>query len=385
MRKIKIIIQAIPFCFGPGAQTLAIGNQLRSILKDNLKLIALGTGTTYEFLKKSKTFDEIIEYSSERNMPKKIKSLLLSADKIICVGDFEFIDLVNKIGRKVEFVDPLFWMWDKFPSNINLCNRYYAVDFPEVKKKVREYSKKFPENLKPVIVNQICEYSKRKKKKHYDTIVVQFGGVQNPFGINVELIITMVEEISNSIKDIPEIKKVFVRGGSKVMKIVKKRAKVLNKRMEIGSSFHKDFLKELSLCKAVLTVPGMSIVYEAFAGKIPLLFILPLNYSQHRQPLAYKKIFKNFDYISFDKFKGYKTLPKNIPEDKAISEAINMGKRFYNDLKARKKFREEITKFLSKKKYKTMKVRRQKIRIDGAKYIAEDLVRQIRATKKVIN
>ncbi len=177
MKKVTIIIQAIPFCFGPGAQTLAIGNQLRSILGKKLNLIALGTGTTYEFLKKSKTFDKIYEYSSEeKTIPNKIKSLLLSSDKIVCIGDFEFINKVNTLGKGVEFVDPLFWMWNKFPSNINYCNKYYAVDFPGVKKRVKEYIKRFPKSLKPTIVNQICEYSKRKKRKHYDTIIVQFGG-----------------------------------------------------------------------------------------------------------------------------------------------------------------------------------------------------------------
>ena len=39
MGKINIVFQAIPFCFGPGAQTLAIAHQLRSFLGTRLNLI----------------------------------------------------------------------------------------------------------------------------------------------------------------------------------------------------------------------------------------------------------------------------------------------------------------------------------------------------------
>ncbi|MEX0920499.1 MAG: hypothetical protein WDZ69_02880 [Candidatus Pacearchaeota archaeon] len=376
MRKITIVIQAIPFCFGPGAQALAIGNELRSILGKRLNLVVLGTETTYEFLQKSKTFDRIYKYSSERKkIPKKIRKILLSADKIICIGDFDFIDVANTFRRKVEFVDPLFWMWNKFPSNINLCNKYYAVDFPGVKKKVKEYTKKYPGSLKPMIVNQICEYQKRKKNR--ETIIMQFGGIQNPFGVNINLVVAMVEELSNSIKNSPNIRKVLVRGGSKVMETVKNNVKDLDKRIKIGAVHHNEFLRELSSCKALLTVPGMSIVYEAFAGKIPLIFILPLNYSQHRQPLAYQKIFKNFEFISFNDFKGYKTLPEDAPEDEAIKKAIIMGDKFFNDPIARKKFKGRITKFLSKKRHKIMVTRKKKIKIDGAMQIARDITKQI--------
>ncbi|MEK6895121.1 MAG: hypothetical protein AABX48_01230 [Nanoarchaeota archaeon] len=163
------------------------------------------------------------------------------------------------------------------------------------------------------------------------------------------------------------------------MKNVQKRARNLDHRIEIGASYHKDFLKELSSCKSLLTVPGMSIVYEAFAGKIPLMFILPLNYSQHRQLIAYKKIFKSFEYLSWEDFKGYKTLPRKIPEEKAINEAINMGKHFFNDTHARIKFREEVTRFLSKREYKIMTINNlnQKVKIDGAKKIAENLIEEI--------
>ncbi len=170
------------------------------------------------------------------------------------------------------------------------------------------------------------------------------------------------------------------------MKIVRKKARDLDPRIEIGTSYHKDFLKELSSCKALLTVPGMSIVYEAFAGKIPLMFILPLNYTQHRQLIAYKKIFKNFEYVSWENFEGYRTLPEKIPEEMAISEAINMGKCFFSDAKTRIKFRKEIINFLTKQKYEVLTVkkhnnRNQKIKIDGAKEIAEDLVKEILRAK----
>jgi len=385
MDKIKIVIQAIPFCFGPGAQALAIGNELRQRLGKDLELIALGIGTTYEFLKMSGSFNEIYRYSSEKSISKKIKKILTEADKIIGIGDFEFIDQVYDLNRKVDFVDPLFWMWGEFPRNISKCNQYYAVDFPGVRKSVNEYNLEFPKRLKPIIVSQICEYEHKKIQREKGVFLIQFGGVDNPMGINIYTMLAMIEEISKSIKGVPSVKKILVRGGSKIMKIISKKIRRIDPRIEIGTSEHEQLLKELSGCEAVLTIPGMSIVYEAFASKTPLMFILPLNYSQHRQTEAYKKLFQSFSIVSWEDFVGYKTLPKGIPEREAIQKSIEMGKQFYSDNKAREKFKAEVLKFIRNEDKRTLRSKRSKeskaLKINGAQEISKKIINELKSNQ----
>jgi len=318
MKKIQIVFQGIPFCYGPASHILAIANQVRlKLSRTEVDLIGLAEGTVFELLSMSTCLDRVYEFSTKRSsIPNHIKSMLNNADKIISVGDFDFASQVYDTGRKVAFVDPLLWMWDKLPEQIGLCAEYFVVDFDGVRAGLDELRNTFPQGPDPILVNQICEIMPQNSNinSSSNTIILQFGGMLSPFGCNIDLAIAMTEEVIKAISGLQNIAKLLVRGSAQVTSEISRSLAYHDYRIKFGPVPQNVFLEELLTCGTLFTVPGMSIVYEALIAKANTFFLLPLNYSQHRQMAIYSKVIQGGSSIVWEDIPGYSTLPAGMYE-----------------------------------------------------------------------
>ena len=349
--KKKIVLQGIPFCFGPAAHMIAIGNELRKKYTNKVELIALADGTVFELITKTNLFDKIYRFKTKKScINQKIFDLLSSANKIISVGDFEFVRYVVESGLTLSLVDPLLWMWKEVPEEIKNCDLYFAVDFPGVRKRIMSLKTKYDGNTNIKLVDQICSID----EKQYDqlendqSIIVHFGGISNPLGTNIELVTAMIQDILDVLEQMDNINSIKVRGGDKILRKILRNIKIppSKKSIEFGSVNQNVFFNELSKCKAILSVPGMSIVYESFTLNKPILFLLPLNYSQLRQMYLYKIIFKQPSSIQWEDLNNYYSIGNNEEEKKAINELIKMSKKYFKDYEARNDFKILIKNYL---------------------------------------
>lgn len=341
----KIIIQAIPFCFGPASHALVIAHALRRRMRDDVELVVLATGTAWELLNGEKVFNSCYKYSTVEEASTCLSQKFLEdADAVLSVGDFDFIRNIHRGRIKIFMVDALLWMWDTLPQEIRLCSRYFAVDFPGVKQRVESELPNLLAHESIALVNPICEQTgiNMCERTVSGIIVVNFGGMQSPLGHNLALAEAMTSEILNAVNAVrPEIP-VRIRGGGQPIEALDAKFAGALPDLRIGPLQAETFLEELYHGGMLFTVPGLSIVFEAIRFAKSTVFLFPLNYSQHAQVAAYEQMLAGASYILPKDFPGLGMVPEGLPEAEGVARAIEIGKRFCADRRLRTLFRERI-------------------------------------------
>ena len=297
-------------------------------------------------------FDECyyFDFSHWDDCPDTVKEALVKSSAIICVVDFKFSEMLSDIGLEAIFVDPLYWMWDEDPIRIDSCRRYYALDFPGVKQKVAAHSELAPDDAVPVIVEAIRDNSTLEEVTSLteeNVLLVNFGGMQSPLGYNLDLAVSMSRCILEAALSENLYDKVLICGGGSPIQQLKEYLRDIDdERVTVKALPQSEFFVQLASCRTFITVPGLSIVYEALYLSKITLFILPLNYSQHRQSVTYKRILGNAYFISWDDLQGYETLPSGLPEKDGVELSFQQGKKFSLDVSAQLEFKKMLSDFL---------------------------------------
>ena len=292
--------------------------------------------------------------------------------------------IYENFGKKVIFIDPLYWMWDKDPMDVELCNKYYALNFPGVSERVAKTRQRLSDLDILRIVDAVRDnrtLSKVSTTKTKNLLLINFGGMQYPFGSNINLALTMTKIILEVVLSENIYNEIVICGGGEPIRQISESLNQINKKVRVRISPQKpiEFLKLLASCRTLVTVPGMSIVYEALYLSKPTIFILPLNYSQHLQVTIYKKMLKNAAYITWNDLEGYQTLPPGLPEEEGVKLAVELGNKFYLDLHAQARFKDLITEiFTSDTITKGITLSEEfNIGFDGAKQIAMEILNEI--------
>ncbi len=381
----QVLLQAIAFGFGPASQATAIASQLRNYQqgRPGLEIIGLGHSVAFEFLKDSGEFDRVLEWDSRKGkLPGPIRQIVHTAQAVLSVGDFDFALAAQKTGRKVAFVDALYWMWDQDPIDAARCAPYYAVDFPGVAKRIGALYPEWAEKGNPQIINPIClpfQEDRNINDSRDHTVIINFGGLVTPFGVNLNAAKAMTKEILSVLSDQCPGCRVLVTGGSPVIGQLGESALASCLDVRVGPLPAPDFLLELVQSRFIFTVPSISISLEIVATGLPAFFLLPLNYSQHLQQTIFREILHGAGYAAWDDFDGYKSLPQGVPEQEGVAGALDLGERFSKDPAARAQFRDSVVEYVkhcSKDPVRLVKWvdRSPGISMNGAREIATDIV-----------
>ncbi len=338
----EIVIQSVPFCYGPTSIAIAVGRLLKK--QYNCSITAIGKKPSLELLNAEHVmFFQVIEME---NIESHL-DVLSSADLIITICDFDFAEICkNKFSKTpLVFIDPLFWMWTTIPDIIEKCELYLALEFPGVSEIV---SRSYRESL--FMIPQIAEFTctREEEKVEHGKILVNLGGMLSPLGANFLLALAMCEEIIKVVEESKSLISVDIRTSND---IAKKLQKMLpnTSYVNIGSRPNKVFQSELANCEILLTVPGMSIVYESLMAQVPSVFILPLNYSQHLQISHYRKTFPKLSEIRGEIFDSFYELSAGIEEADGVRFAKEMGEAFSANASDRAKFRKSLKLLLDNK------------------------------------
>ena len=298
----------------------------------------MGDGTAFELLRSSPFFDSVANSASTPLDPAAMDTLA-SSDIIVSVCDFDFALELSRHGLTSAFVDPLFWLWDKPPyQQLRVCSPYYALDFPGLGDRTA-HSPTPAVHVIPQIA--YAPYTRGGSRPHGSdhTILVHFGGMTSPLGCNIDLAQALVADLYQVQTQFFPRARIKVRCGCHAADMIRSRLPEHMRTLDIGGRTHDSFQRELATCDRLLTVPGMSIVFEAASIKCPTAFLLPMNYSQHRQQDAYRTIFPSAPTLSWNDLPGYSILPAGLPETVGVERALRLGKRLSNDPDARDMFR----------------------------------------------
>jgi hypothetical protein len=75
-------------------------------------------------------------------------------------------------------------------------------------------------------------------------------------------------------------------------------------------------------------------MWEALQMRIPTVVLPGANYSQHRQVEAYQRYFSGAEFITWNEFPGYGTLPAGLPEHEGVVRAAQLGDRLAEEEEA---------------------------------------------------
>lgn len=338
----EIVIQSVPFCYGPTSIAIAIGRQLKKQL--DCSITALGKNPSLELLNAERN---IFSHVIDMNVNEGLSDPLSSADLIITVCDFDFANKC-KTGfseKPLVFIDPLLWMWASLPDIIGRCDLYLALEFSGVSEIV---SRSCSDSI--FMIPQVAEFTsmREKEKVQPGKVLVNLGGMLSPLGANFFLALALCEEIINVVEENENFVSVDIRTSNDMaIKLQKMLPKVSN--VNVASQSIQAFQSELAKCDILLTVPGMSIVYESLIAQVPTAFILPLNYSQHLQISQYRKTFPGLSEIRGNIFDSFYELPVGIEETEGVKLAMEMGKAFSTNASDRAKFQKSLKTLLGNK------------------------------------
>lgn len=337
----RIIIQSVPFCYGPTSIAIALGREFKKEVA--CEIIALGLEPSLEQLNAEKDI-----FSTVVNMHAAVDMLavLTSADLIISVCDFDFAKECKTNHKKIPlaFVDPLLWMWETLPEAIEICDLYFALEFPGVSEVIARVC-----NDSVMAVPQVAEFTTRRDVNQVQEgkVVVNLGGMLSPFGSNKVLAQAMCEELIHLSSQNENIT-IDIRTSCAMAESLRDvLPKISN--VSIASRSIRAFQAEMARCEVLLTVPGMSIVYESMIAQIPTGFLLPLNYSQHLQIGRYRNIFPELSEISWNELKPFYELPHGLEESQGVNFAQKMGTDFSKNTFARAKFQRSLKTLLNNK------------------------------------
>jgi hypothetical protein len=277
-------------------------------------------------------------------------------------------------------VDPLYWMWDEDPIHIGTCREYLVPYFPGAPERIARHDALHPDDPRPRLVDPVYDselLATLPPASPDGSLLVNFGGMTSPLGCNTDLAVAMTESMLGVLRDRRDDRPVRFCTSSGVATALRREAGVAGPIASAGPLAPRAFLAALGRCDAVVTVPGLSIVFEAHYFRCRTLFCLPMNYSQHRQSVVYRRVLHGAEFITWDEFAGYETLSAGLPEQVGVMQCLEFGHRFRQDKKSREHFARRFDTFLAScGDGLCIEGDNRMRRVDGATQIAETLLRE---------
>ncbi len=263
--KLKIILNAEPFGFGP---TAAIATFFPFIREKFEYVGYLGKRHTLD-LQKDLSYDAIHDASDLSD--EEIKNVLSTYDIFVTALDFETAALAKSAGLKVIIYDPLTWYWKIIPPIVSASDMYLAQDFFGVKERLTKEPDLFPENIK--IIPPIVSQRRQRNSKKY--VLINLGGLQNPLW-SVDDVFEYAKTFIGAIKAClaPDEELVVATSNAVAMKMNDEKVRNYSRS---------EMFEILENTKYAFMTAGLGNIYDAAKFDIPTIWLPPANDSQGQQ------------------------------------------------------------------------------------------------------
>mgnify|MGYP005849256487 CR=1 FL=1 len=171
LSKLKVIMNAEAFGFGPTAAIASFFPELRNLIGE---IAYIGEGHSLN-LQKSLAYNHIYDCSfwDKQNIEKTLKHY----DILITAADFTMAERAKNAGLNVIIYDPLAWFWRTMPQAIKTCDLYLAQNFIGVEEALHDFAPHMASP--PIIVPPILQ--NKHSQRYGENILINFGGLINPF------------------------------------------------------------------------------------------------------------------------------------------------------------------------------------------------------------
>jgi hypothetical protein len=182
-------------------------------------------------------------------------------------------------GCGVIVFDSLFWMWPHLPFDLSDVDLYLCQNFLGV----AERRAALPEtDAARVRIASPLTLSRWGSWRGGDTVVLNFGGMDNPFAGRPELLqyaacmTALAADVCRS-RDL----RLAVYGRSWIMDDL--RRQFPEGSLSFATLPPEEFVAHLETARCLVTAPGLEVLYEAFTAGVPTFLLPPQNNSQYYQ------------------------------------------------------------------------------------------------------
>lgn len=335
----KILLNAVPFGYGPVSKIAAIAKRLR---EENVEITFCGHGIAYEFMEREKICKLVyLDVYTEKGA-KELGQMLSQFDYALTCMDPDFIRVCyKKVGLPLGYVDSLSWMWDE--SHFNNSKEIAQVDHYFIQNTFSADANILKFNIKnPIFINGIIDVQTNGTSpvlEKGDNVVIHFGGVENIYvPVNDIIYPFKVMAVINELNHIwKNYSNVIVVCSEKISSRLRESFPTF--KGEFLSVNHSEFINIMKNSKLFLTTPGLTTLLEAFSLDITTLFLPPQNFSQY---LILDKLKDNgypVELLNWDFFYPEFNIPLGTPEQVAVSQVKDCTENFFEDADKMKRFK----------------------------------------------
>lgn len=353
----EVVFEAIPFCYGPASEAIAVANELEERLgESNGRIYGVGADTSYDLFSSCDVFDECLTFRySEPDVRGKVDEVLSTADLVVSSNSPTFVEAAAPYDVDCFVVNTLHWIDaidEEFSSN-DSYERYYVPRYP-TREGGEDGSARRPDADVEVRETNAIRNNHQLSTiaEQYDEregfFLVNFGGMDSPLGGNTALAVALAEEIATVAENSDRCRRVLFNGGGEPIQAVAEALGDTGPEIAVQTEPRppEAFLGDLRRCELLFTNPGLNIPYEALFFEKQVMFLPPMNYSQHLQLERLADFTEGAERMPMDDFEGYETLAPGLPEADAVERCFSQGERFREDDGARRTFRDAVRSFV---------------------------------------
>jgi hypothetical protein len=276
---IRALMLAQPFGFGPTGSLLDARHQL-----DSMPCRWRFAGPSYareivdEGLFEGCTFSER-PWSEEPSLLPDLDW----ADVVFSGTEFSMCDAIERAGKRLVVVDPLFWWWPRvpavsFPSMIYLCQNFVGV---------RERLALVPSPMRErFFLTPPTGGVRSRSQGPGDDLLVHLGGLTNPVHSPTNYPGLALSWLREALDRAPPMK-VLITGNAGAL--AQLSAETSDARISFHALHREQMLAAMGRARLFLTVPGLNAAMEGFRMGVPTAFLPATNASQADQLVVFQQ------------------------------------------------------------------------------------------------
>jgi hypothetical protein len=332
-----VYLTALSFGYGPASHAVAVARALRA-RDPRLFLVAAGDTIAFEFMAASGAFDRVVSTGVDAWA---LPTSSANDDVVVSIADFARALEARATVARVVLVDALYWMWSEDPIDPGAVDRYLCLAFPGVEERLARHSSG---GAAMRVIPQIVATDLPAPSRERSGVVMNLGGAMSPLGGNhrflAALLHVAVRAVTESLGTVDIVAACSAPAAAAI------RTFGDPSPVRLGPVDFDDMMTALAERSVLLTVPGLSIVWEALAAEIPTVVLPGSNYSQHQQVVAYERFVDAAPILTWNDVPGYGLLPGGLPEAEGVTRAIELGERFSSDAAAQEALRVRLVELL---------------------------------------
>ncbi len=305
----KIVCDAVPFGFGPAGKLLTLLDRF----PPDWETTFLCSGTTQVLAQRSRA-NRLVRCDTTSPLGlHDCRSIVASADLVITVMNPLLARYAMTLGRPVALIDSLFWMWNSARETCPDADMYFIQRFPGWEQNLSRIK---PYN--PIPIGAIVFRSPPVPRKRQ--ILVHLGGMHNPIAQPqfARKYMLVVSECLSTLKGALGGYDILIAANAPAFDIVQD----IGMRLGIKTTLmgHDEFTNAIATSDLLVTSPGLTATYEAFAAATPVMFLPPQNYSQLLISDTLKTIVPTLDWV---RLAGLEHLLRGVPEDVGLRAIVS--------------------------------------------------------------